>query len=516
MLLVKSDLQSLHQCPRKLWLERHRPDLVPHDDPALWRRATDGNFVGAAARQALGASVLWPPTAEDPEAASEQALALLDRYPDRPAVEVPMVHDGVYARADALVPEGDGYVLREVKAATFPLSRDKTMPGEPEPHHVRDVAIQVWAAQALRRPLVRAELHLLDSQWRYPGGGDYRGLFRALDVTEAARALAPFVPQWQEQARAVLQGQMPQVETGRQCTVPYACPFAGFCASLDPPREEHPITLLPDSAGKALARKLHEERGYTSLLQPAPEELTGTHAALYRRIQRAHAQGHVIVEPGAEKILSALPYPRYYFDFEGIDLPVPRWQGVRPYEQVPFQWSCHIERASGVYEHAEFLDLSGQDPSLACIERMREVIADDGGPILVYYATYERKRLEELAQRHPQYAPLLAGFIARLFDLLPVVKGHFYHPAMAGSFSIKRVLPVVAPELRYDALGEVQEGTGAQLAYLYAVLDPATSPERKAQLESALRAYCRQDTWAMVRIVQFLAGSAANPEPPGG
>lgn len=514
-LLTKSDLQSLHQCRRKLWLERHRPDLVPHEDPSLWRRATDGNIVGAKARQALGAEVLWPPAAEDPRAACERARQLLRQHPDRCAVEVPLVHGELHTRADALVPDGEGYVLRETKAATFPLKKDQVTPDAPDEYHVRDVAIQVWAAQSLDRPIVRAELQLLNSQWRYPGDGDYSGLFRTLDVTAAAQALAPFVPQWQEDARAVLAGAMPQVHTGRQCEQPYACPFFGYCKQLDPPGEAHPITLLPDAAGKKLAKKLHQDKGYTSLLQVAPEELTGAQAALYRRIHRAHVQAAAVVEPGADALLAALPYPRYYFDFEGIDLPVPRWPGVRPYEQVPFQWSCHIERAPGVFAHAEFLDLTGEDPSLPCIERMREVIADDGGPIFVYYAPYERKRLEELAKRHPQHAKLLNGFIARLVDLLPVVKDHFYHPAMAGSFSIKKVLPVIAPDLRYDSLDEVQEGTGAQVAYLYAVLDPNTTAQRKADLDAALRRYCRQDTWAMVEVAYFLAGAGRPIRPQG-
>jgi hypothetical protein len=82
-------------------------------------------------------------------------------------------------------------------------------------------------------------------------------------------------------------------------------------------------------------------------------------------------------------------YPRYFFDFDGIDLPVPRWVGVRPYEHVPFEWSCHIEREPGIFAHAEFLDLSGGDPSLRCIDAMRMAIdLNDGGPIFVYHASF--------------------------------------------------------------------------------------------------------------------------------
>jgi hypothetical protein len=221
-------------------------------------------------------------------------------------------------------------------------------------------------------------------------------------------------------------------------------------------------------------------------------------------MQAAHRDGRAILEPGAREVLRRLGYPRYYFDFEGIDLPVPRWLGVRPYEHVPFQWSCHIEREVGVFAHAEFLDLSGEDPSVRCIDAMRlSIDPDDGGPIFVYHAPYERGRLEQLAERHPDHAELLQRYIDRLVDLLPLVKENFYDPRMRGSFSIKKVLPVIADDLRYDELDEVQEGTGAQVAYLKAIFD-RPDPGRMADLERKLRLYCRQDTWAMVEIVYFL------------
>jgi hypothetical protein len=212
--------------------------------------------------------------------------------------------------------------------------------------------------------------------------------------------------------------------------------------------------------------------------------------------------------------VAALPYPRYYFDFEGIDLPVPRWAGVRPYEQIPFQWSCHIERARGVFEHVEFLDLSGDDPSIPCIERMLEARPPDGpGPIFVYYQAYEAGRLHELAERHPQYRPQVDQYLARLVDLHPIVRDNYYHPAMLGSFSIKAVLPTIAPDLDYDNIDEVTDGTAAQIAYLYAALDPQTTPERKAELRDRLLIYCKQDTWAMVEVAYFLQRQG-RPHPP--
>lgn len=507
---TKSDLQSFLQCPRKLWLEHRHPDLIPQDDPTLDRRAVDGRIVGEKAREQLGTDIVWPPGQADPMTAAAKAREMLASAPNKPAVEFPMVREGLYARVDALVPEAGKYILRETKASTYPLKKDKVTTDTPEDHHVDDVAIQAWVMLRSGIPMSKAELNLLNNQWRYPGGGDYSGLFRQLEITEEAMARAANVPQWKNDAQNVLESaDMPKMQTGRQCKEPYPCPFIEHCKQHDEPGPQHPIELLPDSAGKRLANKLRESKGYTSILDPKPEELTGKQAELYRRIQTAHRTGEAVFENACVALVRALPYPRYFFDFEGIDFPVPRWVGVRPYEQIPFQWSCHIERRPGEFEQIEFLDLTGNDPTIPCIEKMLEAIAlDDGGPIIVYHKTYEEGVMGNMAVRHPEHAAALQNYIGRLVDLLPIVKNHFYHPHMRGSFSIKKVLPIVAPNLRYDELDEVQEGTGAQVAYLYATLDSNTTPERKADLQAKLLKYCGQDTWAMVELAYFLSGES--------
>jgi hypothetical protein len=298
---------------------------------------------------------------------------------------------------------------------------------------------------------------------------------------------------------------MPALTTGRHCDKPYACRFFNHCIALDPPGPAHPIELLPGIAGKNLARRLRETKGYVSLLEPEPAELTGNDATLYRRMQRAHRSGEPALEAHSGDALAVLPWPRYYLDFEGIDLPVPHWVGVRPYEQVPFQWSLHIEHETGEFEHREFLDLSGDDPSLPCIAALLHAIPPDGtGPIFVYFKTYEEYRLRELGERHPKYAANLARLIDRLVDLLPLVRDSYYHPAMRGSFSIKKVLPTIAPELDYAELGDVTDGTAAQVAYLYAVFEPGMTAERKELYRRDLLRYCARDTWAMVEVAWCL------------
>lgn len=515
-LITKSALLSAVQCPRKAWLEARRTDLEVDEDASAERRKREGNQVGALSRKLMGPGTLWLKSLISKESSASNAKAELAANPSASFVEFPMYFNDVYARADALIPMEGGYMLQETKATTFPLKKDKVTPDKPDMEHIIDLAIQGWVLENSGIPMVRAELNLLNNRWRYPGDGDYSGLFRAMDVTNKVRETMDHVPALIETTRATIEGTMPEKVTGKQCSSPHGCEYLSFCKKLDPPKPDHPIELLPDAPGKKLAQKLKEEHGYVSVLEPKPDQFTGAAAWLYLRIQEAHRTGLPHLSPQSPDALALLPYPRFYFDFEGIDLAIPIWKGVRPYEQIPYQWSCHIERSPGVFEHNEFLDLSGNDPSLGCIEKMLEVIDVDGdGPIFVYFVTYEKGRLEELAIRHPEYAPQMERYISRLVDLLPMVKNNFYHHEMKGSFSIKKVLPVIAPDLDYGELTEVNDGTGAQLAYIKAALTADQLPTEKEQTDKNSRIYCRQDTWAMVEVAYFLAQQPRPLRPEG-
>lgn len=510
-MITKSHVQSYLQCPRRLWLEIHQPDEDVAKDVQAQRRARDGDEVGSKARAAVGPDVIWPASNDDKALACKMALAQLAAHPKLAAVEVPLTSGDFYARTDAMIPAFSGhYVLQETKASSFPVRDDKVTPAKPESHHVDDIAIQSWVMAEAGVAMERAELNLLDNQWRYPGGGDYSGLFRQMDVTDLVLTKMPHVKDWVDGARTTIAlEQIPAAKTGTQCNKPHTCPFNTRCKAMEPEEEKHPISLLPDVGGKALAKKL-VAKGIASLVEAPEDMLVGSDAAktaLYRRIRSAHRANAPVLDQSARDVIDALAYPRYYFDFEGIDLAIPIWQGVRPFEQITFQWSCHVQREPGAaFEHAEFLDLSGNDPSLDCIEAMRALFGEgDGGPIIVYFATYEKGRLQELSKRHPEHRQMLEAWIERLVDLLPIVKSHYYHPVMRGSFSIKKVLKAMAPELDYGDLEEVQDGVGAQLAYVEAALTLDIGTERRHEISDRLKVYCERDTWAMVVVAHHLA-----------
>jgi hypothetical protein len=480
----KSKLLAFAQCPRKVWLDAYSPELEEasvEKDAAL----ATGNAVGAIAQQLYGADTGHVVSFERGiRAAVEHTRALLAEDAKTPIFEASFDYEGVGVRVDVLDRSAREPRLIEVKASTHVKE-----------HHLQDCAIQAWTLEQLGLPPRQVVIANIDSQFVYAGDGRYEGLLKETDVTDLVRERMAAVPQQVAQLRATLaELDEPAVPVGPQCGAPHGCQFYAHCA---PPAGKYPVLGLGGSKTKLFAL-LHA--GYSDVRDVPEEELS---TDLQRRIWQQTRLETAYVDPQLRELARELGYPRYYLDFETIACAVPVWPGTRPFEALPFQWSCHIETAAGDgLQHAEFLDLSGALPLRRCAE---ELIAALGGagPVLVY-TPYERSVLNGLAARFSDLAAALGAIVERLVDLYPPTKQHYYHPAMRGSWSIKAVLPTVAPDLGYDALGEVRDGLAAQGAFLEAIA-AATGEPRRAALRQALRDYCRQDTLALVRLVAHFA-----------
>ncbi len=491
--LSKSRLLDYLQCPKRLWLQAYRPE-AREQSTAMQLAFANGHEVGEAARALVPGGVLIDPPGHDLAEALRLTREQLAARPPRPLFEATFERDGLLVRADLLLPGPDGWTLAEVKSS-----------GAVKDYHPTDVAIQRWVIQASAGlALARTELWRIDTGWTYAGDGRYEGLFAREDLGEAVEARIAQVPDWVRGANEVLAGPEPAIAMGEQCTTPFDCPFQRWCAAQAGPQPEYPVTLLPNTKGNKLAAELIAE-GYADLREVPPDRIEDAELAMIARVTR---EGRPRLDPEAATAIRALAWPRIYLDFETIGFAVPRWAGTRPYQQVPFQWTCIVEHASGDaargrLEQREFLDLSGADPSRPCAEALvRELPAE--GPVIAYNAQFERGVIERLANQYPDLAKPLRSIAARLFDLLPVVRAHYYHPDMRGSRSIKAVLPTIGAGLDHAELSEVQDGTAAQAAYLEAVSE-GTGEGRKKELEEGLRRYCGMDVRAMVALAGFLA-----------
>jgi hypothetical protein len=480
--LSKSKLMSFLQCPRRLWLEKHRPELAAVD-PGQQAAFDTGHAVGELARRLYdpaGSGALVGMEAGMGEALRRTAALLADGG-TAPLFEATFQRDGLLARADVL--DRAGRRLVEVKSST-----------SVKEEHLADCAIQAWVLEASPAAPASVAVAHVDNRFTYAGDGDYSRLLVEKDVSEGIAPLRAEVPRWLREAKDVVRGAEPAIAVGRRCSTPHGCPFTGHCW----PRVEYPLTALPN-VGRHLDALV--ARGYRDLREIPPDLVPGPDA---RRVWRAARTGRAELDGAARAELAKLPWPRYYLDFETLGDAIPRWPGTRPYQQVPFQWSLHVQAAAGRLAHEAFLAPGDGLPARAAAEALLAATAEPG-PVFTY-SDFERRCLGTLGELCPDLAGALDALAARLVDLYPLVKRSWYHPAMQGSWSIKAVLPTIAPELDYAKLDGIQEGTAAQVAFREAIA-PGTTAERRKNLEQQLLAYCAHDTLAMLRIVDFLTAT---------
>ena len=480
--LSKSRLISAWQCPKKLHLDKHHKELGVITSQ-MESAFAGGHRVGDIAQRLYGTDQSVEIEFNFRTMVAE-TRRLIENGADYPIFEATFRHENVLVRADVMIPEGDGWHVIEVKAST-----------SVKDVHVLDCAIQDWVLRNSGINVLSISLAHINNQFVYQGDGNYEGLLLENDLTEEVRPMEYTVLELVAKAREAVSGPLPIVDVGAHCNKPYECQFISHCWPMD---AEYPVTGL--GGGKA---KLAEwvVAGYRDIRDVKPSEIS---AEQQQRIHRVTESGEPQVLPGAEEILDALPYPRYYLDFETIGPAIPIWAGTRPYAALPIQWSCHIEETDGELRHEEFLDLSGEPPMRALAEKMIECLGDSG-PVLMY-TSYERTVINGLIEMFPDLEEDLTKIVNRLWDLHPLVKAHYYHPAMLGSWSIKAVLPCIAPHMDYAKLEGIKEGTAASDGFLEAIgsrVGRAPTAERKAELEEQLLRYCKFDTEAMVEIVRF-------------
>lgn len=479
--LSKTKLLSYLQCPRRLWLEQYSPEL--EDETAFDQAAIEtGRVVGDKAREVYGGGLGRLVSHERGlRSAVAETEALIAAGGSEPIFEATFDYDGLTVQVDVLDRSGPAPRIVEVKSSTS--VRD---------HHLQDCAIQHFTLEQLGIAPAATSLALIDSSFEYRGDGDYAGLFHEVDVSADITGPVGHVAATIAGARETLDSlDEPEREIGTHCTTPYPCPFFEHCA---PAQGEYPVLAL--GGRKELLYELMRQ-GVQDVREVDPALLTN---ATQQRIREQTVAGMPYVADELADLIDGLGYPRCFLDFETISFAIPIWSGTRPYQILPFQWSCHIDEGAGTVRHEEFLDLSGEAPMRDAAERLIEAAGTDG-PIIVY-SPYEKRVLNELAERYPDLQPALHALRERLFDLMPVAKAHYYHPDMRGSWSIKAMLPTIGPGIDYSGLEEVGDGGAAQSAYLEAI-HPDTPADRRAALERALLAYCRLDTEALLRLVEF-------------
>ena len=481
--LSKSSYLRGWQCPKALWMWKHRPDLRRPPSPQQLAIFEQGTQVGLLAQQLFPGGVDCSPRHHH---AQEPALAATQEAVKRgaPAIyEATFMHEGVLAAVDILARDGDGWTLVEVKSSTS--AKDQFL---------EDCALQYHVVQGAGTNVTGVRLLLIDNHYVRQGELEVDRLLTALDVTDEVLARQPAVRERIASLKGTLNDAMPDVPIGPQCESPYPCEFKPTCWKEVPARS---VFLLSHIGKKAF--ELHHS-GIREL-KDVPEEAGLTPA---QRLQvSVERSGRPHVEAGAIRdFVAGLHYPLHHLDFETFALAVPPFDGVRPYQAIPFQFSLHVEDGPGKAPgHLSFLAEAGGDPREEFSNTLLRSIRPEGD-ILVYNRSFEARIIKELARDLPHHASALRGLLPRLKDLaLPFARHWYLDPAMNGRHSIKSVLPVLVPELRYTDL-EIGSGDLASLSFAQLMAGRYTGDIQ--QLRNALEAYCTLDTLAMVRVLRVL------------
>ncbi len=487
--LSKSRFMAGLQCLKRLYLETYARHLADEPDPASQAVLDSGTRVGEIARQRFpGGTLIDEPYYRHAQAVASTSMAMRGEAIPH-LYEAAFDFEGIRTRVDVLSRnENGGYDLVEVKSSTSAKSE-----------HVADAAVQLYVLEGAGVEVSRVFIMHIDSSYVYAGGPyDLDLLFRLQDVTGPVRSYVELLPDrlapmWETLALDAA----PDREIGRHCTNPYRCSFYRHCHSHLP---EHYVGHLP----RASVDLIEQLRGSGILdIRDIPAELTGL-SQLQQRVRSAVLEDQPYIGGGLSHAIERVTHPVHFLDFETFSPALPVYPMTRPYQVIPFQWSLHVVDSTGGLSHREFLHDGADDPREAFAASLLDAVAPEGD--ILVYSSFEKSRTQELAYALPHHMEALTALSERYVDLLGIVRTHYYHPAFHGSYSLKTVLPVFAPDLTYEDL-EIRDGSVASLHYAR-MIEPDVTEAERAELRQALLAYCERDTVAMVRVLEALRAAS--------
>jgi len=483
MNLSKSQYVRGLQCHKSLWLYKLRRELKSEPDAQTQNRFDTGHEVGGIAKDLFPGGV---EIAHDPgnyQGMIEQTARLINEGVDV-IYEASFREQGVFIMADILVRSGDVWDVYEVKSST-----------SVKPYHEDDAAIQ-WYVLNQKIPLGSIHIVHIDNSYVFTGELDVDGLFSIVDITGIVLERQAEIESNLGAMKAMLDLDELDIPIGPQCTSPFDCDFQAYCWKGVPfPSVFNLYRLNGDRKFELFHQGLVNYEDLKNLPLNATQSL---------QVKTGISREPHVDKNQISEFLGGAIYPINFLDFETFNSAIPRYEGQRPYMQIPFQYSLHILHEDGHLEHREFLGDEYLDPRPALVEQLVTDITGTGS-IVAFNQSFEKSVIKSLANGFVHHEDNLLEMIERFIDLIAPFRGlMYYHPDFNGSFSIKSVFPAMFPEgeeVTYKNL-EIQGGEMASAAFanLVNVNDFA---ERQKTRESLL-AYCKLDTLAMVKIWQKL------------
>jgi hypothetical protein len=469
------------QCHKSLYLYKTQPDLrdpISQAQEAVFQAGTE---VGITAQGLFPGGKVIPyegMSLEDQKKLTQAEIAAGTPVLYEPAFEF----DKVFVKADILRKVGEGWDLYEVKGST----------GIKEVY-LNDIALQYYVLKNSGLPIRKACLVYINNQYVRNGPLDLDQLFLFEEITQKAIEMEGFVRDEIGRLKGILAGNLPDIDIGEHCSDPYPCNFQGHCWAHLP--EYSVLDLVKRGANPW---DLYRQ-GFLRL-EDVPKDLLSPVQLV--QVEAYLDQKEFVNAEGIRDFLSSLWYPLYFLDFETFRTAIPIYDGTKPYQQVPYQYSLHYPQGeSSSLGHTEFLAPPKTDPRRPLVEKLVGDIPDNAC-VLAYNASFEKSILHQLADWFPEHRQALEGIIDNLRDLaVPFRSRDVYRWEMKGSYSQKMVLPALIPEMTYQGM-EISDGGMAMEGYFR--MCAGGDPGEMEKVRQGLLEYCRMDTLGMVRLYEKL------------
>jgi len=470
MQLSKTDFIQYLYCRKSLWLLKRDPENYPEGEFSafLIKLVKDGYLVEKYAR------LLFENRDDHSSFSFQQTF---------------QTETGLFARADIFEAGEDGEThLYEVKSST----RVKT---DRNHNHLKDACFQLIAAERSGQQIDHVSIIHLNGNYVRDGEILPEELLIVQDVTARVRAM-----QWETEdeidAALALLDQEDIDRSSCSCLQQSRTNHCDSFSYFNPQIPTPSIYSLPRLSEKKRLELLND--GLINLSHvPGSFPLSPQQSAVLTAVK---SKTPVINLKAIRKFFEELTYPLYFFDYETYASAIPMIDGMSPHKHVPFQYSLHILGEGGELHHAEYLASDAQLPNELIVQMKQDF--GGSGSIVSWHASFEKTQNKEMARLYPEHADFLTNINDRMVDLEDLFKTAYVDARFNGYTSIKKVLPIICPDLSYKEL-DVQDGTAAMDAWSQ-MIDPDTAADEKERIEKALLKYCKLDTFAMVEIYRFL------------
>lgn len=461
-MLNKTEYLQYLSCPREYWLQKKYPDLFNEDSLEIQHLVDQGYEV-------------------------EELVKSIFLGDDSIEFQKQFCIDGLYTRTDVFKLDA-----KNLDTSIFEIKSTSSLKDE----HLDDLAFQKIVVEKTGIKVNKTYLIYLNSHYILEDTIEIAKLLVIEDVTEKVESIIDKTIKQIKEATEYLNSE-PENSIVNHCSKKLDCEFIKYS---HPNLPEYTIFDISNFTGKKKYELL--EKGILNILDVPKDFKLSERQRL--QVDIAQSKNIIIQTNEINKILESLEYPLYFLDYESFNPAIPMYKGIKPFQQMVFQFSLHIQYdKDSEIVHKEFL---AKGDNVACrelVEALNEAIDEEGGTVIVWNKSFEESRNKELAILYPEFSEFLHSVNSRIFDLMIIFSQNLYsHPEFKGKYSIKKILPVLVPHLKYSDL-EINQGTIASIKWYHMITNKTTTQE-KEKIYSNLLEYCRMDTLGMVEIFNEL------------